>query len=181
MKKEMIILLSALLFAFTGCEDLEESSPPSPSRNRVPEQESWDSKIILSESGVVTAIIKARHVKKFKEITEIDEGLTVDFFNKDGFHSSVLTAKKGIVDERTKDLKAIGKVVLTSDEGVKLQTEELKWDNRRRKVLADGQVKISTDQDVETGTGFEADPDLKHWTMKNVIGRSKRKIEIPKE
>ncbi len=179
--KKPLFLVTAVLLALAGCGEVEEGSAPSGSHKSLPEQESWDSEIILSESGRTTAIVKAKHLKRFQQTVEIDEGLKVDFFDKDGSHSSVLTAEKGIIDQRTNNLKAIGNVVLISDEGVQLRTEQLRWDNRRGKVLAEGEVTVSTEQMTETGTGFEAYPDLKRWSMRHVTGRSKQRAKIPEE
>ncbi|HID96312.1 MAG TPA: LPS export ABC transporter periplasmic protein LptC [Candidatus Latescibacteria bacterium] len=172
------ILFLSLIVAIIGCKELQEGSqPPAPSKN-LPEAESWNSKIILSESGLITAIIEARHIKKVQQTIYMDEGLKVDFFNRDGSHTSVLTAEEGIVEENRDDLKAIGNVVLTSDNGVVLRTQSLRWDNRRRKVIADGWVEISTKEGTERGVGFEAEPDLKHWTMRDVHGHSKKKPRL---
>jgi len=180
MKKPLLFVVTVLL-ALANCGKVEEGPAPSDSHKNFPEQESWDSEIILSESGRTTAIVKAKHLKKFQQTLEIDGGLRVDFFNQDGSHSSVLTAEKGIIDRRTDDLKAMGNVVLVSDEGSQLRTEQLRWDNRRGKVLAEGEVTISTEQITETGTGFEAYPDLKRWSMRQVTGRSKERLKTPGE
>jgi LPS export ABC transporter protein LptC len=179
--RKRLLLVVVILLIIAGCERIEERSAPSGSHKDLPEQESWESEIILSQSGRTTAIVQAKHLTKSQQTVEIDEGLKVDFFNKDGSHSSVLTAAKGTIDQRTNNLKATGNVVLISDEGSQLRTEQLMWDNRRGKVLAEGEVTISTEQMSETGTGFEAYPDLKRWSMKQVTGRSKQRLETIKE
>jgi len=175
------ILTVAFLLA-AGCTSKEEppSGGGSPS-GVVPDQESWNSTIIFSQSGITTAVISAAHLMKFekKGITELDGGLKVDFYNRDGTHSSTLTAERATVDERSEELKAIGNVVVISDDGSKLETDELIWDNSRRKIVADGPVTIATRSGVERGIGFESDPDLKRWTMRKVIGRSKEEVEVP--
>ncbi len=172
MKKYSFIIIVVLL-ALAGCEKVEEGSTPPGSHENLPQQESWDSEITLSESGRTTAIVNAKHLKQFEQTVEIGEGLKVDFFDKDGSHTSVLTAEKGVIDEKTNDLMAIGNVLLISDEGPQLRTEQLNWDNRRGKVLAEGEVTVSTEQITETGTGFEAYPDLRRWSMKQITGRTK--------
>ncbi len=175
--RKLLLLVVLILFILAGCEKVEQGSAPSGSHKNLPEQESWDSEIILSQSGRTTAIVQAKHLTKYQQTVEIDEGLKVDFFDKDGSHSSVLTAAKGTIDQRTNNLRATGNVVLISDEGSQLRTEQLRWDNRRGKVLAEGEVTISTEQMSETGTGFEAYPDLKRWSMKQVTGRSKQGVK----
>lgn len=178
-------LLKALIVTslfVTGCTSEEESSSNGTSlTGLIPDQESWNSTIILSQSGVTSAVISANHLMKFerKGITQIDGDLKVDFYNRDGTHSSVLTADKATVDEKSEDLRAIGNVVVVSDDGSKLETDELIWDNSRRKIFANGQVTIKTQGGIEKGIGFESDPDLKRWTMREVVGSSEEEVEIP--
>ena len=168
----ILVLLFGLLH-LAGCKHLDENTGSGPgTTEELPDQESWNSRIILSDRGTIVAIMMAGHVKQFekKRTAEIDSGLTVDFFDKDGRHSSVLTADRGTYTQKNRDMTASGNVVVISDAGDTLRTEELKWNNDQRKILAEGRVRISNAQGVQTGIGLESSADLKDWTLKEVTG-----------
>lgn len=167
-----------LLFA-TACTRIEEHEAPVAKKEEAPDQESWNSKIILSEEGIVRCIIHAGHLQQFEagEIAKIDEGMKVDFFDEQGAHTSQLTAREGEVHQKTKDLEAGGDVVIISDDGVRLKTDHIRWEHARQKILAPGEVTLATDQGTETGVGLEADAKFSHWTMREVTGRSEERFE----
>jgi len=169
----------AFLLLTAACTTTEDNTAPTSKAEKTPDQESWNSKIILSEEGIVRCIIYAGHLQQFEaeEIAEIDEGMEVDFFDEQGEHTSRLTAREGTVSQKTKDLHASGDVVIVSDDGVRLMTQHIRWDNARQKILAPGEVTLSTDQGTETGAGLEADANFSHWTMREVTGRSEERFE----
>ena len=171
--------LVGLLLLTVACTKMEENGAPTSKTEEVPDQESWNSKIILSEDGIVRCIIDAGHLQQFEtmEMAKIDQGMTVDFFDEQGEHTSRLTAREGKVSQKTKDLHASGDVVIVSDDGVRLVTQHIRWDNARQKILAPGEVTLSTDQGTETGVGLEADAKFAHWTMREVTGHSEERFE----
>jgi len=76
-------------------------------------------------------------------------------------------------------VEALGNVVVTTEEGIKLETASLRWDPQKRKIVTDDFVKITKKKDVITGYGLEADEELKHFVIKKSV---KGKItEIPEE
>ena len=167
------------LLLTTACTKIEEHEASVAKTEELPDQESWNSKIILSEEGIVRCIIHAGHLQQFEagEIAKIDEGMKVDFFDEKGEHTSQLTAREGEVHQKTKDLEASGDVVILSDDGVRLMTDHIRWDHARQKILAPGEVTLSTDQGTETGVGLEADAKFSHWTMREVTGHSEERFE----
>ena len=171
--------LLVFLLLTAACTTTEDHEVPTSKTEELPDQESWNSKIILSEEGIVRCIIHAGHLQQFEagEIAKIDEGMKVDFFDEEGAHTSQLTAREGEVHQKTKDLEATGDVVIISEDGVRLRTDHIRWDNARQKILAPGEVTLSTDQGTETGVGLEADAGFSHWTMREVTGHSEERFE----
>lgn len=126
-------------------------------------------------------MIRAGHIQIYeeKQIIKAEGALRIDFYNRDdGSHASTLTAKRGEINQNTKNMSAWGNVRVVADDGVKLETDELRWDNNRQKILADGSVKMVTKNGIEQGVGFESDSNLKHWIMRNVRGRTTEKFEL---
>jgi len=170
----------SVLCGLLHCQRLDEGTSSGPgATSEVPDQESWNSRIILSDKGETSAIIRAGHIRQFekRQIAEIDSGLVVDFYAKDGTHASVLTAERGVYHRSTQDMEALGNVTVISDAGDTLKAEELRWNNTQRKILADGPVRMSNPQGVQTGVGLRSSANLEDWTLSKVTGQYEGKLE----
>jgi len=175
-----ILLIMVILALITACEKQSEEEVISDFEDElIPDQESWNSQIILTSAGIKVALVKAGHIVKFNEknILIMDEGLEVDFFNDQDIHTSHLTADSGEVNERLNDLTAIGNVVVVSDSGETLHTEVLLWSNKLQKILSEVDVMITTGTDTLYGVGFESDAALRSWTIKEPKGKTTRLVE----
>jgi LPS export ABC transporter protein LptC len=158
-----------------GCH--EKLRPPTAAEQGLsekPTQESWNSRVVFSDSGFVKAVLNATHIMLFekKKTTVLDSGLIVDFYNMDKTHSSRLTADRGLVHDATKDLEAFGHVVFVSDSGTVVHTEYLKWDNGTRKLRSDKFVTVNSPRDKLQGYGFEADQNLRNYVIFKVSGQA---------
>jgi len=159
---------------FQSCE--EKLKPPItifPEGTEMPDQESWRSTIVFTDSGRVKAEVQAGHIRMFDDRKEtfLDSGIVVDFFGKDGLHTSKLTAKRGKVNDLTKDLEAFDDVVFVSDSGTVVRTEYLFWDNGTKKVRSDKFVTVTSPKERLQGYGFEADQGLKNYAIYRVSGQ----------
>lgn len=169
----MVLLIGA--FAVLGCEEkIKPSVLPGIDSQSIPQQESWNSKIVLSDSGRVKAIIYATYVRVFQSPAETHllDGMKVHFYDEQGKESSVLTAQSGNVDENTKNLEARGNVVVVSSDSTTLRTEKLYWDNRRQVVHTTEFVRIDSPKEHLQGYGFESDQHLQRYRIFNVSGES---------
>ena len=177
------IVFCFLLFAVcTGCHSPD---PPAPSRSNaeVPDQEGWNSSITVTSNGRIMALVKYHRMEKFNRKRRVffQDSVEVDFYNQQGQHSSRLTAERGVMNEETNDVVALGNVVVVSDSGITLRSDSLRWDNRRQKVMTDAFVSI-TKASGETlhGYGFESDPNLKVWSIKKASGLTPQKVQLPR-
>lgn len=172
------LIVTAAIF-WPGCEEKIQPSVLTEIDNRsLPQQESWNSTVTLSDSGMVKAIIKAGYIRVYEEPrqTLLSEGVTVDFFGDDQQRTSVLTSKEGKVDDRTNDLEAWGNVVVVSQEdSTVLETERLFWDNRRRLIHTPEFVHIASPREKIQGTGFEAEQNLHNYRIFHVSGQTQAK------
>jgi LPS export ABC transporter protein LptC len=141
----------------------------------VPSQESWNTKITFTDSGRVTGILQAGHIAMYtdKKFTLLDSNIIVDFYNEHQQHTSTLTARRGKVDDVTNDFEAHEDVVVVSDSGTTLKTEELFWTNATHKIHTPAYVEITSPKEQLQGQGFESDQDLKHYTIFKVTGQAK--------
>ena len=171
MRKYLPLLL---LLVLVGCQDKLKPTVV-PVTGRLPDQESWNSTVVFSDSGETRGILKAGHLLVFnnQNKTYLGDSIRVDFFNDLGQHTSYLTADSGIVDNNTNNLEAIGNVFVHSDSGTSLWTQKLFWNDNTQKVTSDVYVKIKSTKETIEGVGFESDRDLTNYRIFNVSGEAK--------
>lgn len=130
------------------------------------EQPEWvinDSQMIESDAGVRRWIIDYAQMTKFAGRREHDlVRVKMDFFDK-GEYYSTLVSDSGIVDPDTRDVFVWGNVVITTDDGRRLMTSELTYNNE------DGRIRNNVYNfydrgldDTSEGIGLEATPDLEY-------------------
>jgi LPS export ABC transporter protein LptC len=175
----------ALLYFFSACmifiiligceEKIKPTVINTTIRQDLPTQESWNSTITISDSGKMLAVIRSGHISAYPErqYTLFDSNITVDFYDEHERHSSVLTAKTAKVSDVTHDLEAHGNVIVVSDSGTTLKTEELFWNNRTKKVTSQVYVDIVSPSEHIQGQGFESDRGLRNYVIFKVTGQAK--------
>jgi LPS export ABC transporter protein LptC len=161
-----------MLASVSGCGDYEDNGSTAssgPKAERIPEQQFFDYQLIESEAGVRQWVLHSEKMLKYageKEVHLVD--LHMDFF-KQGEHFSVLTADSGRANLTTKDVHTWGNVVVVTDDGRVLETEELFFDNETQLIHNDVFDRFTRDGDVLTGIGLEATPDLEYIEIKQNV------------
>lgn len=171
-------VLFLFILALAGCEEKVKPSVLSGvSSTQLPSQESWNSAITFSDSGIVKAIVNAGHIYAYdnSRVTHLDSGVVVDFFDEFGKHTTQLTSFRGSVDEGTNDLEATGNVIVTSDSGTTVYTEKMFWTNKTQLIHSPEFVRIVSPKEQLQGTGFESDHNLRNYRIFKVTGTAESK------
>lgn len=148
------------VLVLAGCN--AESEPPQPPEGvALPDQEVMEFSLTETVRGSKSWTLFADRAEVFdrKGYSRV-HGVKIMFYGPDGEVSSVLTSLRGRVTKNTKDLEAFGQVVVETSDGVKLETESLKWDNRAGRIWSSEFVTVTRKREVLTGYGFDSDPDL---------------------
>jgi LPS export ABC transporter protein LptC len=159
---------------FPGCEEkVRVNIAPVPQAD-LPSQESWRSTVMFSDSAKIKAILWAGHIATYEmqQETMLSDSIHVDFFNDRQEHTSVLTARRGKVNDRTQDFEAYENVVVVSDSGTTLRTDRLFWNNSTRKIHTDAFVDILSPTEHIMGHGLVSDQDLKNYRITRVTGQA---------
>lgn len=172
MRDCIISFLTIASLILVGCEDKIRPSVVLLPNAELPSQESWNSTITFSDSARVKAILWAGHIERFsvQRYTLLTDSLHVDFFDADQKHTSLLTAKRGKVNDATQDFVAYGNVVVISDSGTTLKTDSLFWNNSNRRISTQAFVDIVSPSEHIMGTGMESDQNLKNYKIFRVTG-----------
>ena len=164
-----LTFFSITLFA---CSNVE-SDKLGETREGLPDAESWNATITLTNKGSKRAIIKSGHLEKYQQRQYIllDQNVDADFFNENEIYTSNLKSEIAEIDESKDFLIAMGNVVVVSDSGVTLFTDTLSWDNVDEKVFTDDSVVFITEQnDTLYGIGFKSDIELNNWEIVQPTG-----------
>jgi LPS export ABC transporter protein LptC len=171
-------MFCAVALSFVGCENKTLPAVISTDDSRkLPQQESWNSTIVVSDSGRISAIIVAGYIRvtELNRQTQMSQGVKVRFFDREGRQTSILTSDEGTVDEGTNNLEARKNVVVTSSDKSKMITEQLFWDNQRQLIYTPAYVQITSVKDKLQGHGFESDQSLRNYRIFRVTGQSQTK------
>ncbi len=157
-------VLVALLWA--GCEPEEDQSRPQ-AHDRIPQQVVAGLVLRESKAGTLSWVLRADSAYVFGEGERtLLDGVRINFYNETGDSvRSWLTARAGEMDPATHDLIARDSVVVTTSDGNRLETEELKWDQERELVVSDRFVRLTRGRSVVTGVGIESDASLNSYRI----------------
>jgi len=172
----LLCLLALVLGGLLGCE---EKVKPSVLRDvdsqTLPRQESWNSTVVISDSGMVKAVIEAGYIRAFDvpRQTLLSEGVVVRFYDEQGRQTSELHSREAKVDDISSNLEAMGQVVVTSSDSTVLKTEHLFWDNVNQRIYTPDEVWITSPKETLQGKGFEAQQNLKNYRIFQVSGEAR--------
>ena len=164
-------LIILILFIF-ACQN-PDIQKIGKTRDGVPDAESWNAIITLTNKGSKRAVIRSGHLEKYQQRQYIllDQNVDADFFNNEEIYTSNLKSDIAEIDEAKDFLVAMGNVVVVSDSGVTLYTDTLSWDNVDEKVFTDDSVIFITEEsDTLYGIGFKSDIELDNWEIMKPTG-----------
>lgn len=173
------ILLVILLTSLAGCQDDANSGPTSDeiaaeearkaAADLLPIQQFFDYQLVETNAGVRNWVLDSDLMNKYTGQRDA-ELITVhiDFF-KNGSHFSTLTADSGLANLQTKNIFTWGGVVVLTNDGRKLETEELYFDNETQLIYNDVFDRFTRDGDIIEGIGLEATPDLEYIEIKQRV------------
>lgn len=166
-KKIIYIILLALVIC--GCKGKNKDSAGSFSQDNA-EQYLEKFSMVETQAGKMQWELEAARalLQESEKRTKLEK-IKLKFY-KDEKLASVLIAEKGDINTETGDMVATGNVVFTSEsEKVKVETDILNWDNKRKKIVTDAFVKETRPGTIITGYGLEAEPDLSRSVIKREV------------
>jgi LPS export ABC transporter protein LptC len=125
-----------------------------------------------SDSAVVKMKMEAPKQLEFGNgDREFPEGLSMEFFDKQGNPTSTLRADYCYYTRKEDLYKATGNVVVKNlENNDRLDTEELFWNEKKEDVFTEKFVRIEKDGDIQVGEGLKAKQDFSYWEILNSKG-----------
>lgn len=139
-------------------------------KNSIPGITAYNSEVLYTEDGQakikVFAPVTINYQFSEEPYTDFPEGITVSTFDDTMGVETTLTAKKAIFYDRKGLWHAKNNIVAQNRKGEVLNTEELFWDQKKKLIYSNVNVKINSVNGVVYGRGLISDETFDHWEIK---------------
>lgn len=165
------VLSLAMLFA---CEPDLKTVAVYGELDTLPELTAINIEYIRSDSGDVKAILTSPLMYKYsgdQAYFEFPEGFKVVFYGSEGNVKSQLTADYGVGYDQKKLMQAERNVVIRNfEKNERLDTERLTWDQKKKIIHTNTDLKITRGQDVLYGDSLVSDESFTKYEILNTSG-----------
>jgi LPS export ABC transporter protein LptC len=162
------------IIMFFACEnDLRKVEQISAKKMLVPVDKSTGVEIIYSDSTIVKAKLITPELLNFKTekpYIEMNKGVTVIFYDQNQQESSRVKADYAIRRERENIVELKRNVVATNIKGETFKSEELIWDETKKRFYSNKLVSITSNQNILHGTSFWANEDFSYYEIVQSTG-----------
>ncbi|MTG97099.1 MULTISPECIES: LPS export ABC transporter periplasmic protein LptC [Myroides] len=170
------VSLLAIVFALTSCEDNFKNIQSLNRTSFFPGGEGENIYLQYVDSGRVKAILVSDKMLDYSNVanqfTEFPEGVHVTFIDKNDQKTTVV-ADYAISYSKTELIDLQGNVVITTQDGKKLESDQLYYDQKNDWLYTEGKYKASTDKDnFTTGVGIDFDSKLSVIKAQNSYAES---------
>lgn len=136
----------------------------------------------LTSDGVLRAALVGDTAFFFDDNSRIElSHPDVTFFTVTGVKNAVLTAKHGQYRTQSGQMIARGNVVVNSEDGRRLTSPELKYDQNRNEISSDSAFVMTEPNRRIQGIGFRSDPNLQNVRVLNAQSGTAGAITIPNQ
>ncbi len=166
------MIRSALLILAVVVAGCNTSDNKEPVEYNGPLKEAENVELFYSENNTVKVKMQAELLYEFENgDREFPKGVYMEFYNEFGRLSSTLRANHAFFFKKEEQWRGRGKVeVKNIEKHEQLNTEELFWKPKSKKIFTDKFVTIRQQGDVIYGEGLDANQDLSDYLIKKPAG-----------
>lgn len=125
---------------------------------------------LLTDRGVLNAELESDTAFFFDENTRIElRVVKLTFYTRTGVRNSVLTSREGTYNTRQSQMEARGNVVVVSEDGRRLTTEQLRYEQNRNEISSDSAFVLTEPGRRLEGVGFTSDPNMNNVRVHRLI------------
>ena len=162
------------LFAQVGCEnDLRDVEEVSSKKTPVPVDKSTGVEIIYSDSTKVKAKLltpELLHFKTQNPYYEMKKGITIIFYDAALKENSRVTADYALRRENEKQVELRRNVVATNERNETFKSDELIWDENKKRFTSSKMVSITSNGNTIYGTSFWANENFSYYEISQSTG-----------
>jgi len=174
LKSISAFLIAGMLFA---CENKIEDVELFSNKGVIAMETGDDVEILFSENGVIRVKMIVKRLERYggeRPYIDMKNGVQLFFYDSIGNISSTLQSKKATNYINEDRLEASENVIVTNNDGQKIETEYLVWEAEKKdaekKIWSDKFVTITTKDEILMGDGFEARQDFSKYKIKKLKG-----------
>lgn len=176
-----VLLITVALAAITGCDDRKE--PPVETRSALADsadQVMYGANFNLTDKGLSRAELASDTAYFFDENTRIElRKVEVTFYTTTGARDAYLTSKRGTYNSRIGSMLARRDVVVITEEGRRLTTQELKYDQSQNEISSDSAFVLTEPGRRLEGIGFRSDPNMQNVQILRTKSGSTGAVTLP--
>jgi LPS export ABC transporter protein LptC len=164
MRSILAVSLLCATVAIAACSSKKE--PPVAAHSPLADsadQVMYNASFLLTDKGLSRAQMQGDTLYFFEDNTRIEsDNPHITFYTATGAKDAVLTARHGTSNTRTNNMIARGNVVVVSEDGRRLTTEELLYSQGRNQISSDSAFVLTEPDRRLEGIGFRSDPNMKN-------------------
>jgi len=127
------------------------------------DQVMYGMRFVLTDKGLNRALLQSDTAYFFDENTRIElEKVHTTFFTATGAKNALLTSERGRYNSRTNNMVARKNVVVVTEDGRRLTTPELNYNQQTNEISSDSAFVMTEPNRRIEGIGFRSDPDMKN-------------------
>ena len=174
LRNTIIPLVCGIIVFFSACEGDIEKVKLMRQENNFPDQSMKNAEIKHTTNGRLKVKVTSPEINRYTSVedphTIFPHGLNVRFYDSTVTVQSRITANYAIYHEEDDRWEAKNNVVAINSEGDTLNTEYLIWNQDKEIIHTDRYVRITTEDGIIHGRGFEANQNFTNWSIKQTTG-----------
>jgi LPS export ABC transporter protein LptC len=171
-----VCLCASLLFWY-GCENDTNEVKKVSERKVYPIEIMRNANILYSEEALIKVNLKAPLIHKYggaEPYNEMPEGIDVTFYDSLMNVTTHITALYAIDKIGENRMEARNDVVVVNEKKEQLNTEHLVWDRKNAIIYSNEFVKVTTEDEIIMGEGFESNQEFTKYKIKKPKGTLSR-------
>lgn len=161
----------------------ERTQPPITRRTTLAdsaEQVMFGARFNLTDKGLSRAELLADTAYFFDDNTRVElRGVETTFFTLTGARDSYLTSRRGTYNSRFGNMIARDSVTVVTEEGRRLETPELKFDQALNEISSDSAFSLTEPGRSLQGIGFKSDPNMQNVRILKTKRGSTGMVTLP--
>jgi LPS export ABC transporter protein LptC len=181
MRARLALVALAALIASAGCT--EKTAPPVARKSALADsadQVMYGAHFNLTDKGLARAELLSDTAYFFDDNTRIElRKVATTFYTTSGARDAYLTSQRGTYNNRSGMMIARGDVVVITEEGRRLTTPHLKYDQAQNEISSDSAFVLTEPGRRLEGIGFRSDPNMQNIQILKTKSGSTGTVTLP--
>jgi len=181
MRMVLFTMIAAVAAATGACDNRQ--APPVVARSALvdsADQVMFGARFNLTDKGLSRAELLSDTAYFFDDNTRVElRKVETTFYTASGARDAYLTSKRGTYNSRLGSMIARGDVVVTTEEGRRLTTPYLKYDQQINEISSDSAFVLTEPGRRLAGTGFRSDPNMQNVQILKTKSGSTGAVTLP--